>query len=109
MYVEENLFLFRQFADDIYSPTLSRTALILRSLQTAVYFSTASLSYKSDDCSGVYDRNSDNRTRIALHAPTSRDWVSGFTYPWGSTYNFSTFDIILLLLYHEKFDLNVAP
>ncbi|KAJ6483954.1 alpha/beta-hydrolase [Mycena sanguinolenta] len=31
----------------------------------------------------------DNRTRAALHSPTSKDWIRNFDYPFGSTYNFS--------------------
>ena len=29
----------------------------------------------------------DERTRAALHAPTSKDWIRNFNYPFGSTYN----------------------
>lgn len=29
----------------------------------------------------------DNQTRAALHAPTSKDWIRNFDYPFGSTYN----------------------
>ncbi|EPQ57234.1 alpha/beta-hydrolase [Gloeophyllum trabeum ATCC 11539] len=31
----------------------------------------------------------DNQTRAALHAPTSKDWVLEFDYPFGSTYNYT--------------------
>jgi len=29
----------------------------------------------------------DNRTRTALHAPTSKDWIEEISYPWGSTFD----------------------
>ncbi|KAI0694640.1 alpha/beta-hydrolase [Cerioporus squamosus] len=29
----------------------------------------------------------DNRTRAALHAPTSKDWIRNFNYPFGSVHN----------------------
>ncbi|TBU46827.1 alpha/beta-hydrolase [Dichomitus squalens] len=29
----------------------------------------------------------DDATRAALHAPTSKDWIRNFNYPFGSTYN----------------------
>lgn len=29
----------------------------------------------------------DNRTRAALHAPTSKDWLRNFRYPFGSVYD----------------------
>ncbi|KAJ7610136.1 alpha/beta-hydrolase, partial [Roridomyces roridus] len=29
----------------------------------------------------------DNRTRAALHAPTSKDWIRNFNYPFGSVFN----------------------
>ncbi|KDQ50293.1 hypothetical protein JAAARDRAFT_142168, partial [Jaapia argillacea MUCL 33604] len=32
----------------------------------------------------------DNRTRAALHAPTSKNWTGSFSYPFGSTYNLSS-------------------
>ncbi|KAF7358042.1 Alpha/beta-hydrolase [Mycena venus] len=31
----------------------------------------------------------DNRTRAALHSPTSKDWLRNFNYPFGSVHNFS--------------------
>lgn len=37
----------------------------------------------------ILNSNPDNRTRAALHAPTSKDWVEGFSnygYPFNSTF-----------------------